>query len=581
MKQFPSLNMRLSQSGSLNRVVAVVFALVVVLLLGGYFYFNPSNRGVSVDINLPQGNIYPGEILDVDVSISNNSKSQLQNTRLTLNFPKGIKLLDNKDRVNEVRELKDEVGAGALVKETYKVVILPGGGPEDYTLEAKANYSTESFSNDFERRQSKKVDVKTDGFKLEMTAPENVSTGESFPIEVTYGLPESERESLGKFLVLEGPALRVLNANMEQVSENRWLLEKGNDQKINTTVVMDTKPSDVFFLKGKVVVEFGGEDYVIFEKQSEVTLVGSSLALSVDLADPKGFVSPGEQLTYKVSYKNNTGIELKDALLRVELVGDMFDFSSIQTSGTFDSLSRTVTWNSSRFGELRELAKGEEGSFNVDIKVKPNFPTNGVSDKNFTLKAKGSIESPTVIQGTNTDRTSNFANSEVNVSGNIAVDTRAYFRDATSGILNEGPFPPKVGQATEYTVHWNLANAGTDVDEVTVRAHLENGVSFTGEVKGTTNTLPTLDASSNEVVWTVGAVSVGGGMSGNRPEAIFQVSLTPGVGLLGQFAPLLGITSVSAKDVFTDVSLLGTDSALTTKLVDDSTVGLNQGKVIQ
>ena len=582
MKQVPSPNIRkLSERGSFNQVVPVIFTLVALFLVGGYFYFNSSNQGVRVEVNLPEREIYPGDVLDVDVVVVNNSKATLQNTRLTLNFPSGIRLLDNKDRVNEVRELGGDVNPGALAKETYKIVVLPGGEGEDYTLEAKANYSTESLSNDFERKQSKRVDIKTGGFELEMTAPEKVSTGKSFPMEVAYRLPESEGESLDKFLLLEGPSLRVVDANTEQFAENRWLLEKKEDQKIKASVLIGTKPSDIFFLKAKVVAEFEGEDYLISEKQAEVLLIGSSLALSVGLEDPKGFVSPGELLHYKMSYKNNTNVELKDALLKAELVGDMFDFGSIQTSGTFDSILRTITWSSSGFGELRELTEGEEGSFDVNIKVKPSFPINSANDKNFTLKVKGSIESPTVIQGTDADRTSNFANLEVNVSGNITVDAKAYFRDADSGILNEGPFPPRVGQATEYTIHWSLINTGTDVDEVTVRAHLENGVDFTGEVRGTTNVLPVLDSSSDVVVWSVGTVSATQGILGKGPEVIFQVRLTPGVGSLGQFAPLLGITSVSAKDVFTNVSLLGTDTPLTTVLSDDTTVGSNQGKVIQ
>ncbi|MCR4260952.1 MAG: hypothetical protein NUV96_01260 [Candidatus Colwellbacteria bacterium] len=582
MKQSPFPNKQgFSQSGFLNQAVIVVFSLVALLLIGGYFYFNSSNGGVSVEINLPQENIYPGDILDIDVVLVNSSQAALQNVRLTLNFPERIRLLDNKDRVNEVRELDEEVQPGSLIKETYKVVVLPGGEGEAYTLEAKANYSTESFSNDFERSKSKKVDIRTDGFEMMMVAPEKVSAGERFDVAVGYKLPDGSGESLDKFLELEGPSFKVLGANAEQVSENRWLLETGNDKKIIASVAIETKPSDTFFLKAKVIVEFGGEDYLVSEKQSELLFTGSSLALSVDLEDPKEFVSPGETLNYRVSYKNNTDVELKDALLKATLVGEMFDFGSIQTSGTVDSLSHVITWNSSRFGELRDLVKGEEGSFNISIKVKPNFPMNNVGDKNFTLQVNGSIESPTVIQGTNTDRTSNFANSEVSVSGKVSVDARAYFRDANSGILNEGPFPPKVGQPTEYTIHWTISNAGTDVNEVTVRAHLEDGVSFTGEIKGVNDTLPTLDVPNNEVVWSVGGLSATQGILDNRPEVIFQVSLTPGIGLIGQFAPLLGITSISARDTFTDVSLLGTDTALTTALPDDSTVGSNQGKVIE
>src|SRR3990167_974263 len=101
MKQFPSPNTQdSSQSGFLNQAVIVVFVLVTLLLIGGYFYFNSSNGGVSVEVNLSKEVVYPGDILDMDVVLLNNSQAALQNVRLTLNFPERIRLLDNKDRVN-------------------------------------------------------------------------------------------------------------------------------------------------------------------------------------------------------------------------------------------------------------------------------------------------------------------------------------------------------------------------------------------------------------------------------------------------------------------------------------------------
>jgi len=89
----------LPQSGFLNQLVIVVFVLVAAFLVGGYFYFGSSNRGVSVEVNLPENDIHPGDIFDMDVAVINNSQSTLTDVRLTLNFPKAIRLLDNKERV--------------------------------------------------------------------------------------------------------------------------------------------------------------------------------------------------------------------------------------------------------------------------------------------------------------------------------------------------------------------------------------------------------------------------------------------------------------------------------------------------
>jgi len=580
MKQSQSLRNMKKNLGSTQQLALVLFSILLVVGAVAYFYFNYTNRGVSVEIKLPEEQILAGEIFDVDVVVSNRSQEPLRNVRTTLTLPNRVRLIEHEDRVNEVRELED-MSMGTSIKETYKLVALPGGENGDYALEAKVNYSTDTFSSQFESKSREVVDVSVEEFELEFELPGDVVTGEEFPVEVRYKLPESERESLDKYLVFEGESLSTLDSSHEPVGQNKWLLEEGEDKSISASMLVSTKETDVFVLVTKIVVELGGEEYSVLEQRDELLLAGSSLSLSVSLDDPKEFVNPGELLGYRISYKNNTGIELQNAVVRVEMTGEMFDFSSISTSGTVDSVARIITWSPNRIDELRSLSKGEEGTFTISIKVKPTFPIDNVNDKNFILRTRASIESPTVPQGANTDRTSNFSNLELNVAGSLRVDAVGYFRDAASGILNEGPFPPKVNIPTEYTIHWALVNFGTDVENVIVRARLEDGVDFTGETKSNTDTVPYFDTANREVVWQVGNIAATQGVIGEKPEAVFQVSLAPSGSLFGEFAPLLGITSVSGRDAFAAVDLSGTDVGLTTRLNGDPTVGPNEGRVIQ
>ena len=214
------------------------------------------------------------------------------------------------------------------------------------------------------------------------------------------------------------------------------------------------------------------------------------------------------------------------------------------------------------------------------MRVGQSFPIDQINDKDFTLRVRGTIESPTVTQGASSDRTSGTSSVETKVAGQIRIDTWGYFRDADSGILNTGPFPPEVNVNTDYTIHWALINFSTDVDEIEVRAKLEDGVSFTGEVKSNIDTVPEIDQATNEVVWRVGSLRATEDVLNTRPEAVFQLKATPTSSMVEQFMPLVGITSVSAKDTSTGAALSNTDNALTTRLPDDGTISNNEGKVI-
>ena len=162
---------------------------------------------------------------------------------------------------------------------------------------------------------------------------------------------------------------------------------------------------------------------------------------------------------------------------------------------------------------------------------------------------------------------------ETKVAGKITINAKALWRDASSGILNSGPYPPRVNQPTKYTVHWALTNYSTDVSGAQVSAFLQSGAKWTGVTKSNINSQPSYDFSTGKVTWDVGDLMATKGVISQQPEAIFQVEVTPAANQLNQFITFLGNTAVTGKDNFTGIQLNDTGQALTTELPDDQTVG--------
>ena len=205
-----------------------------------------------------------------------------------------------------------------------------------------------------------------------------------------------------------------------------------------------------------------------------------------------------------------------------------------------------------------------------------------MSDKNFTLKAKATIESPTVPSFVQATKTFSLASLETKVAGQVFIDTKAYFRDAASGIVNKGPFPPRINQPTQYTIHWLITNYATDIQNVTLKAFLGPNVKFTGVVKSSAGTsVPLYNDRTQEMTWTLAKVPATAGVISKPIEAIFQVSATPSSSDLGTFMPLVQETSLTAVDEFTNLELTGNDLPVTTQLPDDTTVISGQGIVAQ
>ena len=138
-------------------------------------------------------------------------------------------------------------------------------------------------------------------------------------------------------------------------------------------------------------------------------------------------------------------------------------------------------------------------------------------------------------------------------------------------------------QPTDYTIHWDIANYATDATSVTVSAYLQSGTTFTGAATSTglaSTSLPTYNAGTGEVTWTIPSIPATTGAIGSPVTAIFQVSNTPAINQVGQRVTLMGPTTLTATDVYTGEAVTATAPAITTQLLNDPSASGQTGAVV-
>lgn len=572
-------------AGGINWKILLVSVLVIAL--GGVFlYTNMSARGVILEISPPSEPILAGVPFELEVRLVNDSQSALKSARVALGLPKGLALFEDAHKVNVVSDV-GEVNVGGGAKAVFTLIALPAEGDDAHTLSASATYTLESLSADFTKRAEKKLEVAERNVDLELQAPETASAGQEFQAAVRYKNLLGEVNKAGDppalLLVLEGSQdLSIVASEPAAVGpDSRWILEgEKEDGQINVLGRVEHKNEDILILKARIIFEFGEEEYVLKEKETEMMLAPSPLSFDLSLDNAEGSVAPGDLLTYSLRYRNSTSADLKDVVVRAQLVGQMFDFTALRTDGSFNELSKTISWTSGKFSRLAEVKKGDEGVFSFSIRVNDKFPSGGTDSSYYSLKVKGTIESPTITQGLSTDRTAGSDTEEVQVASLVRVDARAYFRDAASGILNQGPFPPRVGQATNYSIHLEVTGYGNDLEEVVVRTRLENGVTLVNFGESGAGSVPEYNESTREIIWRPGTIAIPEGAMNSGSETVFQIEATPGASAAGQYMPLVSITTAAARDTLTGTELAATDEGLSTLLSDDSSVSIGEGKVI-
>ncbi len=566
-------------------LIGITSLSVTIIAVGLFFIFNSgfgSSRDVSIVLVAPE-DIPRGVPFDVSLEIKNGAQTLIQAADLKITKSNGLISLDGNGDATFTNESIGTLGGGSLTKKTFRFLPISEDGKEE-KINASLNYSV-SGSARFEATKIASVKIKGAALKTEVKYPEKILGGSKFAIEITY-----ENTSSLDFpsLILQATypsSFRYFSASLDpDVLNNEWHLgelkahSKGTLQIRGTLEgAKDTK----FSFPVSFFTEFSQKRYQIAGESADLNIADSPIALDVLLGGSDNRIARlGDVLQYSIHYQNLSGIALQDVVIKTNLSGEMFDLGALETNGNLDVTKRTIIWDASVLPALRTLDPGASGDLTFTLRAKNQYPITRLNDKNFTLRVDAELTSPSVPFYLSASKTRVVASLETKVAGLLTFDARAFYRDAAGGVANSGPFPPKVNQKTQYTIHWVLRNFSTDVSGVTVRAILPAGVDWAGFVKTNTGTSTIFNFDTREVSWAIDQLPATKGVISDPAEAIFQIEATPTPSYVGNYFPLLEESTLAATDVFTGLAVNLRDNALTTDLVDDATVSRENGRVV-
>jgi len=438
--------------------IILIFVAIIVVVGGVVFFIAYQSRlasGVELEISSPD-EVEVGVPFELKVNVGNSSQNILEDVRLSVNLPEGVAFLGFPATKNV--EFKDlaTIGVGGISQQTLELIVLSGENTFKQ-ITAEASYLSGSLSSRFEREASHDLSVGDFGITLDIATPQQIFSGETFDIEISYK-NDSEIDYNDLSLKIEYPLTFNLTKSTlpPDVGNNTWILgglRKGSEMDFKITGNAIGPDGAFFDIPATIEAGFRGQKYSISTNAATVSIATSPLSLKIFLNEDDNYIAgTDEQLNYTLAYTNNTDIGLREVVITAQLLGEMFDFTTLGGKGIFRSLDNTLIWNGSNEPQLANLAPGQSGQINFFLRTRKNYPISRFGDKNFVLKVNGTIESPTVPHFVEANKTFSLANLETKIRGQADIDTKIYFRDASSGILNTGPFPPKVNKPTKYTV---------------------------------------------------------------------------------------------------------------------------------
>ena len=561
-------------------ILSIVF-FVFALGYAGYVFFAGGNTvsNNNIDISITGDNFTAGGVaLPIVVGITNRNSSPLELVDLVMDYPQGSSAQTSSNN-EDFRQSLGTIGAGAVVSENLSPILFGEQG-SNVTVKISIEYRVAGSNAIFVKEKDFMVTINSTPINLTVTAPPTVSPNQNITLDVKATL--NATSPVSQILVkVDYPIGFVFTSSVPApaFSNNVWSLgdmSPGAEHDIS--------------ISGKMVGVFNGDQKTFnistgsesSTDKSMIAVIFNSLQQVVSIQKPfieadlfVNGVSQGQYSTdsktpinAQINYVNNLDTKVNNLKIVAKLSGNAFDPKTVQVQqGFYDSSQNTITWDQTSVTGLAQVNPGDSGSVNFSLSPLALFSaTNGLLT-NPTVNIEVDITGQQDASGFATAQLDNSTSATINVISDVGLSAKVFYYSGP--FTNTGPIPPKVGQATTYTVTWTLSNTANSISNVQVAATLPQWMTFSGQF------LPagadvTYNAPTNQIIWNVGRIDKGVGITGTSPSVSFQLSYNPSVSQIGTEPTILNDSILTGHDDFANVDVKVDAPSLDTLLQSDS-----------
>lgn len=552
------------------RKLIIIFSILAVSL--GVFGFQKlrqnaySKEILKLEILGPTESTL-GENLEYIIKYKNNGKFRLENPELILEFPKYAledgKFLERK--IMDSSKLGEAIYPGEEKNISFKINLLGSAG-DIKTLKAVLSYQPKDLKARYESSTTFTTTIKQVPLTFEFDIPSKIELGQEFVSRINY-FSNVASPLLDLRIQAEYPqGFEFVSSLPKSLEKTEWeipVLNKNQGGRIEIRGKISGNIGEAKIFRAQLGIWKEGEFIKLKEAERGVEISKPSVYLRQEInGNPQYVAIPGDWLHYEIYFKNIGDDVLNNLFMVSKLEGEAFDFQTIKSdSGATQSGDNSVIFDWRKVSNLQYLAPMEEGKVDFWVRLKDDL---------------GNVSNPFLRNKVFVSQVEQEFTTKI--SSKIDIVQKGYFQDEVFG--NGGPLPPRVGEITTYTIMWQVKNYYSDVKNIKVKAVLPVEVMLSGKIFPEDQSSKfSFDSESREIIWLVGDLARGAGISHPGPNIAFQIALTPGYDQRQRVASLIRETMILGEDVWTEAIIEAQAPAIDTTLPDDQSVTEAMGVV--
>ncbi len=570
---------------------SIIF-FVLALAYASYMFFAGGNTVSNSNIDIAVlGSTFTagGEELPLQIEITNKNNAALELADLLVEYPKS----SSGDLTGETEHLRESLGSipsGGIKNDNIKVTLFGEQGsvrPIKISLEYRVAGSNAIFVKD----KLYEVTVSSAPIDLSIDAPVEASPNQEVTLNVKATLNATKAASriLVRFDYPVGFQFETATPE-PSYGNNIWSLgdlSPGAEKDIKVT----GKMIDVSDGEEKTFHVFSGS-----ENDSDKSLIGivfNSLGHTILIKKPfieaKVVINGVYQTEYAVdsstplfgsiNWVNNLDTKVNDLEIRAKISGNALNRKTINSqTGYYNSSIDTIIWDKNSQDRFSEVNPGDSGSVHFSLSPFSLFSSVGGLLSDPTINVEVSISAKQPMEGNQTQSLDNSESKIIRVISNVGLSAKALH--SSGAFTNTGAMPPKVEKETTYTIVWTLSNTANNISGTQVRSTLPSWVRFVGPISPPSEDL-TYNPSTREIVWNVGGIQKGTGITGVDRDVSFQIGLIPSLSQVDTIPVIINGTTLTGHDDFAKVDVKVNKPPLTTLLQDDPAFTGTQAKVVE
>ena len=541
-----------------------IIILFIALLGAGYWYYQRniySKDVLKVEI-LSKNEVELAEEVEYTVKYKNNGDFLLEDVNLIFEYPENS-VVEGEKFLREEKKL-DDIYPGVEKSESFKARIFGKEG-EAKVAKAQISYHPKDIKSTYTSPTEFTSIIKSVPITFVFDLPSRIEPGKEFTFRLNYTSHVNYPLSDLAIKVQYPEGFEFLRSTPEALDKTDWkidLLNSTQGRRIEISGVLNGNTDESKIFTAQIGIWQDGQFVLLKDTNYGVQIGKSSLYILQEINNnPKYVANPGDLLDYEITFKNIGDQPAENIVMFVNLEGDAFDFDSVKvTSGRFEKEGKRIIWDYTMVSDLKNLLPTEEGKVDFWIKIKDDLPQD----------LRNLIVKNTVNLDNLREEFSNKINSKIEFS------QKGNYQDDFFG--NSGPLPPKVDQTTTYTIMWQVKNYYNDLKNVKIRATLPDWMKLTGKIMPKDSKF-SFDSESKEIIWDLGDLTAGSGVSNIAPTVAFQVAFTPTLSQRGQTPDIISEAKITADDTWTESIIEKTSPAINTTLPDDPSMGQGMGLV--